>query len=239
MPRTVTEYQCLIISPSDVAQERTAVVDVIQRWNASVGRTTSVRVEPVLWETHTHPDLSGVPQGIINEQIVDDCDFGIAIFWGRVGTPTADHASGSVEEVERLARRGAKVMMYQSSRPIPPEQINTEQLERLRAIFDDFQNRGLLSRFSSIAELREQVSKDLTLLLRRQLHHTAPDDGEAAVLTAKRLDVRVKTEVAITDTPDGVASVFAIKVENHSPQTIFLSSITHGSLILSSGFEEC
>src|ERR1700674_5809828 len=114
MPKSVTEYRCLIISPGDVVEERQAVVDVIHRWNASVGANRGIRVEPVRWETHAHPDMSGPAQANVNEQIVDDCDFGIAVFWSRVGTPTAEYGSGSIEEVERLVARGAKVMLYRS-----------------------------------------------------------------------------------------------------------------------------
>jgi hypothetical protein len=134
---------------------------VIQRWNAPVGANRSVRVEPVRWETHTHPDLSGPAQAKVNEQIVDDCDFGIAVFWSRLGTPTAEYDSGSVEEVERLTRRGAKVMLYRPTRPIPPGKLNTRQYDRLQELSKQYQERGLLGQFSDINELREMVNKDL------------------------------------------------------------------------------
>ena len=165
MPRSVVEYRCLIISPGDVVEERVTIVEVIQRWNASVGAYLGIRVEPVRWETHTHPDLSGPAQAKVNEQIVDECDFGIAVFWSRVGTPTEEYDSGSVEEVERLSGRGAKVMFYRSSRPIPPEKLDTHQYDRLTELTHQYRERGLLGQFADINELRLMVNKDLSLLL--------------------------------------------------------------------------
>ncbi len=42
------------------------------------------------------------PQGIINEQLVNNCDIFIGIFWGRLGTRTGKTESGSVEEIEKF-----------------------------------------------------------------------------------------------------------------------------------------
>lgn len=231
MPRQVVEYRCLIISPGDVADERAAISDVLQRWNASVGVNYGVRIEAVRWETHIHPDMSGPAQEKVNEQIVDDCDFGIAVFWSRVGTPTEAYDSGSVEEMERLIARGAKVMLYCSSRPIPLEKMDLEQLQRLQDLAKRYQERRLLGQFSNIGELREMVNKDLTLLLGKEIRG-AELGGPGGVETAKRPDIRVKTSAAITAMPDGVTSMFMINVENHSPHKFFLSSV---SLKLSNG----
>ena len=118
--------------------------------------------------------MSGPPQTMVNEQIVDDCDFGIAVFWSRVGTPTMAYDSGSVEEVERLIARGAKVMLYRSLRPIPQDKTDLEQLRRLQDLSERYQRQGLLGQFSDIADLREMVNKDLTLLLGREALGSGP-----------------------------------------------------------------
>lgn len=225
MPRTITEHRCLVISPGDVTKEREAVVDVIHRWNASVGGNRGIRVEPVHWETHTYPDMSGPAQAQVNEQIVDECDFGIAIFWSRVGTPTAEYGSGSIEEVERLAERGAKVMLYKSTRPIPVNILDTRQIEKLNGLLEQYRQRGLLGQFSTVTELRELVNKDLSLLLGRQHNHTTsitPPEVE----TAARPDIRVKVRVMVSPLPEGgLQRMLQITVENHSPRPFFLSSI--------------
>src|SRR5438477_13143943 len=98
MPQSVTEYRCLLISPSELDREREARLSVVDHWNAHIGSTLKSRIELVRWETHSVPDMSGAPQEVLNNQIVFGCDLGIAIFWSRVGTPTNTHQSGSVEE---------------------------------------------------------------------------------------------------------------------------------------------
>ena len=225
MPKTVAEYRCLIISPGDVDEERGAIADVLQRWNASVGMSMAIRVEPVRWETHVHPDLSGTPQAVINQQVVGDCDFGVAVFWTRLGTPTDEHQSGSVEEIERLLKDGKRVMLYRCLRAVPQDRLKDEEFKRLRSACDAFEKRGLLASYSEIAELREKVNKDLTLLLARNPAAGESSAASTAVETIPRPDIRVTTAVAMTDDRHrGFVSVLTINVENHSPRPLYLAS---------------
>ena len=119
MARTVVEYRCLLISPSDVDAERAAISEVVGEWNAQVGSVLGARVHLVRWETHSVPDAAAPPQEALNRQIVDESDFGLAVFWGRLGSPTGSHLSGSIEEIDRLRARGARVLLYFSTSPIP------------------------------------------------------------------------------------------------------------------------
>ena len=131
MSKRIIEYRCLLISPSDVDEERAAVSAVIDDWNALIGKGHDARVLLVRWETHGVPDVSAPPQEVLNRDIVDECDFGIAIFWTRLGSPTTTHESGSIEEIERLRQRGARVLVYVSSAPIPQERLRDDQYHRL------------------------------------------------------------------------------------------------------------
>ena len=88
MGKSILTYKCLVISPGDLAPAREAVRDAIDRWNASVGELIEVRIEAVAWETHGVPESSGSPQAILNNQIVDAADLGIALFWTRLGMPS-------------------------------------------------------------------------------------------------------------------------------------------------------
>jgi hypothetical protein len=119
----ITEYRCLLISPSDVAQERDALTDLVNGWNAQIGRALNVRVELVRWETHASPDLQGPPQSVLNRQLLGDCHFGIALFWSRIGTPTSSYRSGSDEEIRRLLDAGVRVLVYFNRSPIPQDNL--------------------------------------------------------------------------------------------------------------------
>jgi Domain of unknown function (DUF4062) len=103
-------FRVLIASPSDVQAERELIVRVIQEWNDANAVERQVALLPVRWETHTTPEL-GRPQEIINRQIVDSCDLLIGVFWTRIGSPTDEAESGTLEEIERVASQGKLVLL--------------------------------------------------------------------------------------------------------------------------------
>jgi len=57
-------------------------------------------------------------QEFINEQVLEKADLLIAIFWTRIGTPTSEHASGTVEEIEKHIDSEKTTMIYFSSQPV-------------------------------------------------------------------------------------------------------------------------
>ncbi len=132
MPKIITEYKCLLISPGDVEDERAALTELAINWNAQIGQALNAKVDLVKWESHSAPEMGGEAQSILNKQLVDNCDFGIAIFWSRLGTPTENYDSGSVEELRKLIDRGARVLIYFSKQPIPQEILNIEQYNKLQ-----------------------------------------------------------------------------------------------------------
>lgn len=114
MPTPIIEYRCLLISPSDVLEERDALTSLVQHWNAQVGTGLNARLELVRWESHATPDMSDTAQNVINAQLLESCELGIAVFWSRLGTPTATYPSGSIEEIYKInseRRAGARVFL--------------------------------------------------------------------------------------------------------------------------------
>src|SRR5258708_20878205 len=102
MPEQISEYKCLLISPGDVTDERNALTNMMNSWNAQIGMALNVRVELVRWELHGTPDMSAPAQAVLNKQLLDTCELAVAVFWSRIGTATQDYESGSVEEIYRL-----------------------------------------------------------------------------------------------------------------------------------------
>jgi hypothetical protein len=228
MPRKRVIYRCLLISPSDVEAERDAVESAVTRWNAHIGEGLEARVEVVRWESHSTPDLSSAPQDVINRQLVDDCDIGIALFWSRLGSPTVGHASGSVEEIERLLSRQCRVMVYFCQRDIPQERLKDDQFLRLQELRRQYQQRGLLSSFLSGEQLAGLVNLHLTSLVNELLitdqaaGQPVPSTG---TVTAPKPDIQVKVAAAFAAQGQVTSSVIGVSVENHSPVDFFMSSI--------------
>jgi hypothetical protein len=229
MPRKPIEYLCLLISPSDVSEERGALTNLVNNWNAQIGRALGVRVELVRWESHATPDMSDSPQNVINTQLVEDCDLGIAVFWSRLGTPTSSHPSGSIEEIDKLRQRGVRVLVYFSERPIPQNALRDEQFAKLQEERSRFQEQGLLATYSDISNLREQVQLHLTNVITqllakdRDVTTFIPASG---TVTAPTPDVRVTARggVSILSSREHV-TLLIVTVQNHSPITVFLGSV--------------
>jgi len=161
MAEHVLTYRLLLISPSDVTLERDVITQVVARWNAQIGDALKARVEVVRWETHSAPDLSGPPQTVLDKQIVDTCDFGLGVFWTRIGTPTATHVSGSVEEIERLCAQKKRVMLYFCERAIQHD-ADIGEYSRLRDVRGEYEKQGLIGTFVEPYELEGAVLTHLT-----------------------------------------------------------------------------
>lgn len=228
MPRTVLEYKCLLISPSDVQEEREGLTDCVEQWNAQIGGALGAKVELVKWETHSAPDLSGEPQYVLNQQIVDHCDFGVAVFWYRLGTPTNNHESGSVEEIDRMSQSGKRVLIYFSSCAIPQNALSTDQFAKLQKVKKSFQEKGLLGSYSDTENLKQQFQLHLTKVISELLSKDKADISQFQNLqpiTLQKPDVRVKVSGGFATTYNGVEDVLIIEVQNHSPMTVFLGNV--------------
>jgi hypothetical protein len=162
----------LVGSPSDTSDHRRAVRDAIVEWNDLNGEPHGIVLLPVMWEMSSSPDLGGAPQDILNRQIVDDADLLVAIFWTRLGTPTTDEASGTVEEIQRMRDRGARVLVYFSNQPAALGTLDTQQLEAVRAYKESLRESGLYAEFGSTDELIISVNRHLTRAV-RDLHDGA------------------------------------------------------------------
>lgn len=166
MPYQAKVYKILVASPSDVKNERRAIAEVIHAWNAANASATGLILEPVLWETHSTPEMGDRPQAIINRQIVQDCDILVGIFWTRLGTQTGEAESGTVEEIEEFVKAGKPVFLYFSSVPVALESVDQDQYRRLLSFREKMESRGLVWRVESVEELREQFQVHLS----RKMH---------------------------------------------------------------------
>lgn len=159
-------YRILIASPSAVSEEREAAVRVIQDWNNLHSDSRRVVILPLMWETHTAPEYGVRPQEAVNRRIVDDCDLLVGIFWTRLGTPTGEADSGTLEEIERVAKAGKPVMLYFSHVPVDPNQVNLDQMEKLKTFKEKISSHALVEVFGSSLNFRDKFSSQLELKIR-------------------------------------------------------------------------
>ena len=168
MGYTANVVKVMIASPSDVAQERRLMRDVIQEWNVIHAEDRNIVLMPVGWETNSSPDMGDRPQAILNKQLLTTCDLLVAVFWARLGTPTGVAASGTVEEINEHLAAGKPVMIYFSSAPVRLDSVNAEQYERLRTFKEELRQKGLIDEYEDLAEFREKFARHLAQTIIQQ-----------------------------------------------------------------------
>jgi hypothetical protein len=155
----------MIASPGDVAEERSIAREVLHEWNDINAANSRVVLSPVGWETHASPELGTRPQELINKRILRDCDLLVGVFWTRLGTPTGNAKSGTVEEIQEHIRAGKPAMIYFSSRPVAPQSIDAQQFSEVQAFKAECKALGLIEEYDTAEEFRLKFSRQLQVCL--------------------------------------------------------------------------
>lgn len=158
-----TVFNVMIASPGDVASERSIIRDVIYEWNAVHSKSRQIVLLPTGWESHSSPEMGANPQEIINSQILDKCDLLIGVFWTRIGTPTTEYASGTVEEIEKHIELGKPAMLYFSGQPVAMDSVDIEQYSELQKFKKSCQSRSLYEIYDSHTDFKEKFYRHLQL----------------------------------------------------------------------------
>jgi hypothetical protein len=159
-------YKVLIASPSDTAGFRRTVEHALVEWNDLNSEGYEVVLLPVTWEMSATPQSGAHPQSILNDQIVDNADIVVAIFWTRIGRPTINGISGSVEEIQRKQSQRAPVLVYFSNQPASPTTVDPGQLAALQEFKASMGEQSLYREFESAEDLLHSVQRDLTRTIR-------------------------------------------------------------------------
>ncbi len=148
MPKNQTIITVFVASPSDVKDERNALDSVISELNRTWSENLNLRLDLIKWETDTYPSFGSYPQDVINTQINDDYDIFIAIFSGKIGSPTPEYESGTLEEFYRAYKRHQEngesidLMIYFKDQSVQPSKIDAGQLIKIKSLQKEFGDKG-------------------------------------------------------------------------------------------------
>jgi hypothetical protein len=170
MPKKTTVLQIFVGSPTDVNDERELLDKVVAELNRSWSNGLGVTLELLKWETHVHPSSSTYPQAVINEQIGQEYDAFIGIFWRKIGTPTPTAISGSVEEFElAYSRRRAnnnkspEIMMYFKDIPVAIDKKDKKQFAAVKEFKGSMSEKGVVySPFNDSSSFESSVRSHLS-----------------------------------------------------------------------------
>ena len=176
MSYTANVYQVIIASPGDVPRERQLAREIIIEWNSVNSKFKKICLLPVGWEHDSTPEMGNRGQEFINKQILEESDLLIGIFWTKIGSPTGDSISGSVEEIEKHVESGKPAMLYFSNAPVMPDSIDQEQYAKLKEFKEECFKKGLVETFDSIEDFRSKLTRQLALKINQHEHFQINED---------------------------------------------------------------
>lgn len=165
MSYTARVLKVMIATPGDVDAERTSVRHALANWNSAHSEARKIVLMPVAWDTHSSPEMGDRPQALINKQVLQGCDILVAAFWTRAGTPTGEHASGTIEEIEEYLKGNRHAMLYFSTAPVALDSVDRNQYEQLKDFRASCKSRGLSSAYANVNDFATQFYHHLQIKL--------------------------------------------------------------------------
>lgn len=157
-------YNVMIVSPSDVSTEREIAKNVLYRWNELNSRFRNIVFSVLGYDTNAHTDSGNHPQELLNHQLLEQADIIIAVFWTKLGTPTKEYSSGSVEEISQHIKQGKKVHIYFSNKVAELEKVDMEQYRKLQNYKTSIQGNAFYKEFSTEEDFEHKLSDDIQLI---------------------------------------------------------------------------
>lgn len=131
-----------LASPGDVQAEREMIFNLKDDLDIIIGKQQNIKFEIVNWERNTYPGIGTDAQAVINDQIKDDYDIFIGIFWQRFGTPTSRYESGTEEEFIKAKTKYSNnpemthILMYFKTQEVDMYKIDIEQFQKVKKFRD-------------------------------------------------------------------------------------------------------
>lgn len=163
MAKQITQYELLISCPGDIIDEVKIIEDVVEKFNQQFSATLGISILTRHWSKSSYPQSGSKPQHIINQQIVEECDAAIAMFWTRFGTPTDQYGSGSEEEIEIMLEKGKQIFMYFCDKQVEPSKIDSKQYNKILKFREKYKTKGLFYCYNTNEEFKELINAHLTM----------------------------------------------------------------------------
>ena len=187
-------YNVMIVSPSDISEEREIAKDVLYRWNELNSGFHKIVFSVLGYDINAHADSGAHPQESLNHQLLEQADLIIAIFWTKLGTPTTEYSSGSVEEITKHMQKGKKAHIYFSNKTINPQNVDAEQYKNLQNYKNGIRGKAFYKEFSTEEEFRKILEDDIQLFSNELVENnsanrTKPTNTMQVTISEKEIEI--------------------------------------------------
>jgi hypothetical protein len=212
MAYQATIISVMIASPGDVAAERSTIQTIIHNWNTVNAEERRTVLMPLMWETHSTPEMGDRAQSIINRQVLEKCDLLVGVFWTRIGSPTESSSSGTVEEIRRHIASGKPAMLYFSQTAVALDSVDRDQYEAVRQFREECKRTGLIATYDSLPAFSEQFSRNLSQIVRDRFSPGSVSSAteEAPRIAPARSTISKTAKVVLIAAADGQGEILRI-----------------------------
>lgn len=175
---TKRHYRLFLASPGDVAEERDAVVEIVEEFNLRDDK--GVHVDVIRWEKLATPDAGRPQENIFENTKFEKIEIFVGIFWSRMGTPSGavdpdtdeEYPSGTMEEVKKAVRmmgtgkiKIGRLMLYFCERYVSPN-MDLDQLKKVQDFKKeiDQDKLALWRSFTSLEDFKWKLRVDLEVV---------------------------------------------------------------------------
>ena len=158
------KIQVVLASPSDLADERQMIKDLVNSLNPLYMKN-GICIDLRMWENSTPGMNADGPQGLIDMDLeITNADLFICMYWKKIGTKLANEDVAGTEHELNLAldsyhkRRKPDIKAFFK---VIDESEKNDDTRKISAISKKLQPLGLYTPFKDISELKDNVSKIL------------------------------------------------------------------------------
>ena len=152
----VTEIKVFIASPSDVSIWRSKIEDILTKI-----KIDNIRIAVYRWEKDMPVTSAATPQQIINETLLSHSDILVGIFWKKFGSPTKDHDSGTVEEIELHLKDKKPAILYFVDKSVEMNKIEPDDISKINNFKTKYRNQNIYRNVKTYTELNKFLELDI------------------------------------------------------------------------------
>ena len=168
-------YNVMIGAPSDITDEIKVVETIINEWNQLHSRKEKIVMLPLYWKHSSYPTTGTRPQESLDDQLVAKSDLLISLFSTRIGSPTGDELSGTIEEINLHVKSGKPVMVFFRN-SADASKIDLEQFTKLMKYKSEIQSSVYWNDFWDDKDFGELFRKRLQLFINDHWSKDTKDD---------------------------------------------------------------
>lgn len=171
--KDLKQYRLLISCPSDCEQFKDTVIHMLAITNHFCETFLGARIQHIYYKENVATGTANEAQEVISRSLRGDFDSYVGLFWSRLGTPTAGHKSGAVEELELAYEMNevsgqVGIHVYFCEAEIPMELWKTSTPQDIMWLRSHVGSRGTLYKsFTTATQLQSLLSVDLVADLKR------------------------------------------------------------------------